>query len=86
MGVGGLHRTPDDDGLMDRIEGWHASISAWPDGHLGVRISLTAGSMIDASQSLTLVSDVSGARPVALDLTAGREFCQREGESTTRFE
>lgn len=63
-----LYRDQDND-LIDQLDGWHPSISAWPDGRLRVRISLTAETMIDAAaQALAVVREATGAEPVALDL------------------
>jgi len=75
-----LYRDPEDNDLIDQLDGWHPSISAWPDGRLSARISLTAASMMDAAvQALVVVREATGTDAVALELMTEREFCEREG-------
>jgi hypothetical protein len=73
-----------EDELLARLEGFHPAPSAWSDGRLSARISLSAGSMIDAAaQALALLQEATGADPVALELMTEREFRNRQ-TSTTR--
>lgn len=68
-----------EDDLLDRLEGFHAALSSWPDGRVRAR-SLAAESMIDAAaQALVIVRQAAGAEPIALELLTEPEFCDREG-------